>query len=96
MATEKVKIRGLAIIAAWIFAVWGGVIALKGLYDLIWGTPEANLYAPAPWAFISREEWRRYGVFEAVYGLACLGLGATLARFSRFLPDTVARRPGTE
>jgi hypothetical protein len=85
-----VKIQGLAVIAAWIFAIWGGLVALKGLYDLLLGVPEANAYAPAPWAFISREQWLRYGGFELAYGLACLGVGAFLSRFARFLPKTQA------
>ncbi|MFH2203803.1 MAG: hypothetical protein ABIJ96_11850 [Elusimicrobiota bacterium] len=81
----------MAVLAAWVFGVWGVLAAGRGVYDLIWGLPEANLYAPSPWGFISREEWRRYGVFELVYGLACAGLAGYLVRFSRFLPDTVAR-----
>ncbi len=88
------KIRGLAKIAAWIFALWGVVVAGVGVSDLLWGTPEANLYAPSPWAFVSREEWRRYGAFELIYGLACAAAAAYLARFSRFLPETVNRPAG--
>jgi len=92
LAKDRIKIRGLAQLAAGIFVAWGVLVAGKGVYDLIWGAPEANLYAPSPWAFISREEWRRYGVFEFVYGFACLALGGYLIRFARFLPDTVARK----
>ena len=93
--SERVRIRGLAVIAAWIFGLWGAVVAPKGVYDLLWGAPEANRYAPEPWAFVSREAWLRYGGFELAYGLACLALAWYLVRFSRFLPETV-ERPITE
>jgi len=92
LTIEKLKIQGLAKIAAWIFFFWGVPVALKGVYDLLWGAPEANLYAPNPWGFISREDWRRYGVFEAVYGLACIGTAVYLSKFARFLPKTISRK----
>ena len=95
MKTEKVKIRGLARIAAWMFGVWGAVVVPKGVYDLFIGEPEANLYAPQPWAFVTREQWLRYGGFELVYGLCCLALAVTLWRYARFLPETVRRNPDT-
>jgi hypothetical protein len=90
-ATEKVKIRGLAMLSSWIFLFWGAAVTAKGLYDLFAGEPEANLYAPEPWAFVTREQWLRYGGFEFVYGLACLGLFWYLRRYARFLPETVER-----
>ncbi|MBI5624570.1 MAG: hypothetical protein HY924_12395 [Elusimicrobia bacterium] len=89
--TERIKIRGLGRLAAAIFIGWGGLTALKGLYDLFIGEPEANLYAPAPWAFVTREAWLRYGGFELAYGLACLALGWAVLRYLRFLPETVER-----
>jgi len=90
---ESVKIRGLARFSGWIFAVWGAAVLVKGAYDLLGGgEPEANLYAPAPWAFVSREQWARYAVFEAVYGAACLALSWGIFRYSRFLPEII-RRP---
>ena len=65
---------------------------MKGVYDrLLGGEPEANKYAPAPWAFVSRDQWARYASFELVYGLACLGLAVLLYRYARFLPETVSR-----
>ena len=88
---EKVKIRGLARIAAWIFAVWGSVVAVKALYDLFIGEPEANLYAPRPWAFVTRAEWMRYGGFELAYGLALVALAWFAFRYSHFLPEVLER-----
>ena len=89
--SERVKIRGLALVPAWILGAWGALVAPKGLYDLFWGEPEANLYAPEPWAFVSKEQWLRYGGFELAYGMACLALAWYLWRYSRFLPETAAR-----
>lgn len=89
---ETIKIRGLARLASAIFAGWGGLVLLKGVYDLfLGGQPEANLYAPEPWAFVTREQWSRYAAFEAVYGLACLALAAWARRWSKRLPETVKR-----
>lgn len=88
---ERLRIRGLAVISAWIFGIWGGVAAGKGFFDLFWGEPEANLYAPQAWGFVSREQWLRYGGFELVYGLACLGLAWFLVLYSRRLPETIER-----
>ncbi|MFA6316729.1 MAG: hypothetical protein WC943_04865 [Elusimicrobiota bacterium] len=89
--TEKVRIRGLGVLAAAIFGGWGALTTLKGLFDLFIGEPEANLYAPEPWAFVTREQWLRYGGFELAYGAACLALGWVLLRYSRFLPETLER-----
>ena len=88
---ETIKVRGLARLSGWIFAVWGAVVAAKGLYDLRWGEPEANLYSLTPWTFVTREQWRRYAAFEAVYGAACITLAVYLVRFARLLPETVTR-----
>ncbi|MBI2787952.1 MAG: hypothetical protein HYX59_04660 [Elusimicrobia bacterium] len=92
---ETIKIRGLARLATAIFAGWGGLAALKGAYDLLGGEPEANLYAPKAWAFVSRAQWARFSLFELVYGLACLALAWYCLRWSRRLPETV-RRPRRE
>ena len=88
---EKIKIAGLARLAAWIFGVWGAVVTLKALYDLFAGEPEANLFAPRKWAFVSQEQWLRYGGFELAYGLALLGLAFYAMKFSRLLPEVVTR-----
>ncbi|MBI4249745.1 MAG: hypothetical protein A3G41_02840 [Elusimicrobia bacterium RIFCSPLOWO2_12_FULL_59_9] len=96
MAAEtlrKVKVRGLARLASLIFGGWGILVGLKGLYDVLWGEPEANIYAPQPWGFVSKEAWLRYGGFETVYGLACAALALCLWRYSRLLPETVERPP---
>ena len=88
---EIIKVRGLARLAAAIFAGWGGLAAFKGVYDLLGGQPEANLYAPTPWGFISKEQWLRYAVFELTFGLACLALAWYCLRWGRRLPETVKR-----
>ena len=66
-------------------------MAFKALYDLFLGEPEANLYAPRPWAFVSKSQWMRYGGFELAYGLALLALGYYTLRLAKFLPEVVAR-----
>jgi hypothetical protein len=88
---ETIKIRGLARLAAAIFAGWGGLAAVKGIYDLLGGEPEANLYAPKPWAFVSEAQWGRYSRFELIYGLACLGLAWYCLRWSQRLPEMIKR-----
>jgi hypothetical protein len=90
-STETLKIRGLARLAAAIFAGWGGLVALKGLWDLFVGEPEANIYAPAKWAFVSQTQWLRWAGFELVYGLACGGLAWCCLRYARRLPETATR-----
>ena len=88
---ETIKIRGLARLTAAIFAGWGGLAAFKGVYDLLGGEPEANLYAPQAWAFITRAQWSRFALFELVYGLSCVALAWYCVRWSRGLPETVLR-----
>ena len=91
VSTETIKIRGLARLAAAIFAGWGGLVALKGLWDLFAGEPEANLYAPAPWAFVTQAQWLRWAGFELCYGLALVGLAWYCLRWGRRLPETISR-----
>lgn len=88
---ETIKIRGLARLAAAIFAGWGGLVASKGLWDLFVGEPEANLYAPFKWAFVTEAQWLRWADFEFLYGLACLGLCWYCVRWARRLPETATR-----
>ena len=89
---ETIKIRGLLHFSASIFGVWGAVVFLKGIYDLLGGQPEANLYAPAPWAFVTKTQWLRYAGFESIYGLTCLAVAWLLLRYARFLPETISRK----
>ena len=88
---ETIKIKGLARLAAAIFAGWGGLVSFKGLWDLFAGEPEANLYAPQKWAFVTQAQWLRWSGFELTYGLACCGLAWYCLRWSRRLPATVER-----
>lgn len=89
---EKIKIRGLPRIAAAILGAWGALVFLKALYDLFVGEPEANLYSPEKWQFVTQEQWLRYGGFELAYGGACLALAWLLLRYARFLPEHVERK----
>ncbi|MBI4385948.1 MAG: hypothetical protein HY551_01065 [Elusimicrobia bacterium] len=88
---ETIKIRGLVRFCGWVFVAWGGLVVLKGFYDLTVGEPESNLYAPTAWAFVSRAQWKRYAAFEVVYGAACAALSWYLFRYSRFVPETLRR-----
>jgi len=88
---ETIKVRGLARLAAAIFAGWGGLVAFKGLYDLFVGEPEANLYAPTRWGFVTEAQWLRWAGFEFLYGLACLALCWYCLRWARRLPETAER-----
>ncbi len=90
-ARETIKVRGLGRLAAALFALWGGLCAVKGLYDLAFGEPEANRYSPVKWAFVTEAQWLRWAGFEFLYGAACLGLAWYCLRWSRRLPETVVR-----
>jgi hypothetical protein len=91
MATERVAVRGLARMAGWMAVPWGALLALKGLYDAFFGEPEANFYAPKPWAFVTRDQWLRWAGFELAYGLACLALGFAAWEYAKRLPEFVVR-----
>lgn len=88
---EKIKIRGLALIPAWAFGLWGGLVSLKALYDLFAGEPEANIYAAEKWQFVTQPQWLRYGGFELAYGVSLLGLALLLRAYARFLPEHIER-----
>lgn len=89
--TQKVKVRGLARIAGWIFCGWGGVVAFLGLYHAFWGEPEANYYSPEKWEFVTKAQWLRWTGFEMTYGLACVGLGLACWEFAKRLPEWIER-----
>ncbi len=89
--TEKVKVRGLARIAGWIFVLWGGTIAFKGLFDSFFGEPEANFYSPEKWQFVTQEQWTRWSGFEMAYGLASIGLGWACWEMAKLLPEWIER-----
>jgi len=88
---EKVKIRGLSRIVSWIFGIWGTVVFFKAVHDLFLGQPEANVYAPKPWDFVTREQWLRYGGFELVYALACLALSGYAFFYGKRFPEWMER-----
>ena len=88
---EKIKIKGLARMAGWMFYAWGGLVAFKGLYDAFFGEPEANLYSPEKWQFVTQRQWARWSGFEMAYGLACVGLGLACWVAAKRLPDWTLR-----
>ena len=88
---EKTASAGLARLTGWIFLIWGGIVALKGLYDAFLGQPEANYYSLKPWQFVTREQWFRWSGFELTYGLACLGIGFAARAYARRLPEFILR-----
>ncbi len=89
---QSIYIRPLAHLARNIFGAWGFIVVIKALYDLFWGTPEANLYSAKPWQFVTLEQWTRYAGFELSYGLSCLALAWIISRYARFLPETFRRQ----
>ncbi len=88
---EKIKIRGLARLSSWILGLWGALVFFKSFYDLFVGEPEANLYSPRKWMFVTEQQWLRYGGFELVYGLCLLALAWGLRRLARCLPEAISR-----
>lgn len=93
---QKVKVRGLVLIPAWIFLLWGSLILLKSFCDLLWGQPESNFYSPKPWDFVSREEWLRYAGLGLCYALSCLAAGWFLFSYGGLLPHFVERKKKEE
>ena len=91
MAKEKIKIQGLARISGWIFNCWGASVAVLGFYHAFLGEPEANLYSPVPWQFVTKEQWLRWSGFEIAYGLAACALGIACFEFAKRLPEWVER-----
>lgn len=62
-------------LASVIFKIWGAVAALKGIYDMVVGEPEANMFSAEKWQFVTYEQWLRWGGFELSYGLFCAAFG---------------------
>ena len=89
---EEVFVAPLARLAGAIFAVWGTLVIFRAVYDLFWGSPEANLYSAHPWQFVSVSQWLRYAGFELSYGLVCASLAAGIYAYSKFLPETLRRK----
>ncbi|HBU70296.1 MAG TPA: hypothetical protein DEE98_07955 [Elusimicrobia bacterium] len=88
---ENIKVRGLPVISGWIFIFWGIVVSLKGFYDAFWGEPEANIYSPKKWEFISQQQWLTWSGFEITFGLACVGVAFLLFAYSKRLPEYIER-----
>lgn len=89
---KKIKIRGLASIAGWIFIIWGIIVTLKGFWDVFLGEPEANIYSPNKWDFISQKQWLTWSGFEIAYGLACVGITYLIWEYAKFLPEHIEKQ----
>jgi len=88
---EKIKVRGLVYSAGWIFLSWGVIVIAKGLWDSFLGEPEANLFSPHKWEFITKSQWLNWAGFEIAYGAACLLLAYALLEYSKKLPEYIER-----
>ena len=64
----------------------------KGFSDVCVGEPEANLFSPNKWDFVSKQQWFRWSGFEIAYGLACVGICLLLWKYSKFLPEFIERK----
>jgi hypothetical protein len=89
---EKIKIRGLVHSAGWIFFIWGVLVTVKGVWDVFWGEPEANLYSPHKWEFVSQAQWLNWAGFEIAYGLACIGIAYLLREYAVFVPEHIDKK----
>jgi hypothetical protein len=94
--TEKVAVAGLGRFAAWILGSVGVLAVLKGAWDLTFGEPEAQFFSAGPWSIVSKSAWLRFGLFEFVFGVACLGLGRAVWIYSRRLPEWKESQIGSE
>lgn len=88
---EKIKVRGLVSASGMLFLLWGGVVMLRGLWDIAIGEPEANRYSLQKWEFVSRQQWATWSGFEIVYGLACIAAAFLLWKYARRLPEHIER-----
>ena len=84
---KKLKFRGLFVAAGWMFVLWGGIVMVKGFYDLLIGEPEANYFSPRPWDFVTRSQWANWAGFEVTYGLTCVGVAYLLWKFAPRVPE---------
>ncbi|OGS44764.1 MAG: hypothetical protein A2539_04030 [Elusimicrobia bacterium RIFOXYD2_FULL_34_15] len=80
---QKIKYRAVFKSSGWIFVVWGGIVALKGLYDALIGFPESE--------FVPLAKWSKYSGFEVVYGLACIVIGLAIFELSKRIPEYIER-----
>ena len=88
---EKIKLQGLVRGSGYVFFIWGVIVGCRGLFDAFFGEPEANLYAPKKWEFVTYHQWMSWAGFEIAYGAACVGLAVVLWKYARFLPENVLR-----
>ncbi len=70
-------------ISSWIFRIWGALVSLKGFFDAAFGEPEANMFSPDKWDFISYNQWLRWSGFEITYGIFCFAFGYFLFELAK-------------
>ncbi|OGS33510.1 MAG: hypothetical protein A2474_08750 [Elusimicrobia bacterium RIFOXYC2_FULL_34_12] len=80
---QKIKYRTVFKSSGWIFAVWGVIVTLKGLYDAFLGLPESE--------FVPIAKWSKYSGFEVVFGLACVFVGLLIFEISKRIPEIIER-----
>ncbi|MFH1540796.1 MAG: hypothetical protein ABID79_02955 [Elusimicrobiota bacterium] len=76
---QKIKYRAVFKSSGWIFAIWGAIVVLKGLYDVFIGLPESE--------FVPLANWSKYIGFEIVYGFACILTALVIFEFSKSVPE---------
>jgi len=89
---KKLKIRGLAVCASWILAVWGTLVSVKGFWDVFFGEPESNYYSQTKWEFISQKQWLTWSGFEITYGITCISIAYLLVKYAEKLPEFIERK----
>ncbi len=87
MSIEKIKVRGLANISAWIFLTWGTIVFIDGLLDAFWLEPESNWFSLYKWQFVTIDQWTNYARFEMIYGACCIMIAGLLFHLKNNLPE---------
>jgi hypothetical protein len=70
-AAQKISPKKPPLLGAGLAAA-GVLLSAKGIYDLVAGEPYANLFAPAPWAFVPARAFVLFAVSELAAGAALL------------------------
>ena len=70
---QKREARGLTQIAGWIFVIIGVLVVIQGFLDIFILSSDSE--------FVSLVNWRRYALFEVIYGVACISIGMVIFKF---------------